>query len=105
MLAHGFQPLLAGVAQTERCLYLIPLIIYDREIEGADLRAMRCHDQLLSELRDLGYPPYRLGVQSMQALPQANDDSPALQQRLKTAFDPANILAPGRYPPPHSNDE
>lgn len=95
--AHGFEPLTAMVAQTERSIYLVPLIIYDRDIEGEDERAMQAHDALLAELVDQGYLPYRLGIQSMNALPSPGDDHGALLRRIKRALDPDDILAPGRY--------
>ncbi len=95
--AHGFEPLTAMVAQTERSIYLVPLVIYDRDIEGEDDRAMQAHDALLAELVGKGYLPYRLGIQSMGALPLPNDDHGALLRRIKRALDPDNVLAPGRY--------
>jgi 4-cresol dehydrogenase (hydroxylating) len=95
--AHGLEPLLAVVGQTERAAYLIPLLIYDRDVAGADDEARRCHDALLARLMEAGYLPHRLGVQSMDALPAPRDDHGALIERLKRALDPSDILAPGRY--------
>ncbi len=99
MTDHGFEPMLALLAQHDRTAYLVPIIIYDRDVPGDDTRARTCHDACLAALIDAGYLPYRLGVQSMGALPQPNDDSVALFGRLKHAFDPDEILAPGRYDP------
>ncbi len=96
-LAHDLEPLLAMVGQTERVVYLIPLLVYDRDVPGADEQAMRCHDTILAKLVEAGYPPYRLGVQSMDASPAPHDDHGALMERLKRALDPNDILAPGRY--------
>jgi 4-cresol dehydrogenase (hydroxylating) len=97
MLAHDLEPMLAMVGQTERALYLIPLVIYDRDVPGADEVAMRCHDAIVAKACAAGYPPYRLGVQSMSALPAPRDDHGALLARLKKALDPNDVLAPGRY--------
>ncbi|MFT3766892.1 MAG: FAD-binding oxidoreductase [Minicystis sp.] len=97
IFAHGLEPMLAMVGQTERVLYLIPLLIYDRDVPGADAEAMRCHDAIVARLCAAGYPPYRLGVQSMGALPAPRDDHGALMARLKKALDPNDVLAPGRY--------
>lgn len=97
MLEHGFEPLVAMVAQSERVIYLVPLVIYDRSIAGEDARALACHDALVASLSAQGYLPYRLGIQSMQAVPAPNDDSGALIERLKRALDPDDVLAPGRY--------
>lgn len=97
MLADGFEPMLALLAQHDRTAYLVPILCFDRDLPGEDERAMACHDALLSELIAAGYPPYRLGVQSMHSLPAPTDDSLALIERLKRTLDPNDILAPGRY--------
>ncbi len=97
MLEHGFEPLIAMVGQSERVIYLVPLVIYDRDVSGEDERAMACHDAMLSSLSAQGYLPYRLGIQSMHALPAPNDDSGSVIARLKRALDPDDVLAPGRY--------
>jgi len=41
--------------------------------------------------------PCRLGIQSMGLLPASIGDQAEIRQRLKDLFDPAGILAPGRY--------
>ncbi len=87
ILAHDLEPMLAMVGQTERVLYLIPLLIYDRDAPGADEAAMRCHDAILARLNAAGYPPYRLGIQSMASLPAPRDDHGALLARLKRALE------------------
>lgn len=93
----GFEPLIAAVAQSERAIYFVPLMVYDRDTAGADERALRCHDALYAEYAELGYLPYRLGSQSMGQLPTALDDRVVTLRRLKRALDPAGVLAPGRY--------
>jgi 4-cresol dehydrogenase (hydroxylating) len=97
LLRHGFEPLLACISQTERTAYFFPMIVYDRDDPGADTRARAAHDALLAELIRLGYLPHRLGLASMDALPAPRDDWSAVLARLKRLFDPADILAVGRY--------
>lgn len=97
MLEHGFDPLLAMVVQTERTAYLIPLLVYDRDEPGADARALSAHDATLAALVGQGFLPYRLGIQSMDALPAARADWSSVLHRIKEALDPAGVLAPGRY--------
>lgn len=97
MPEHGFEPLIAMVAQTERTVYLFPLVVYDRDVAGEDARARACHDALLAELAALGYLPFRLGIQSMRALPPSNDDFGAVLRRIRQVLDPHGIIAPGRY--------
>jgi 4-cresol dehydrogenase (hydroxylating) len=97
MPARGFEPLLALVTQSERCVHLVSLIVYDREMAGEDERARACHDELLARLCSLGYLPFRLGIHSMGSLPDPVDDYGRVLQRLKRALDPSDVLSPGRY--------
>jgi 4-cresol dehydrogenase (hydroxylating) len=97
MLEHGFDPLLAMVVQSERTAYLIPLLVYDRDEPGADACALSAHDATLAVLAGEGFLPYRLGIQSMDALPSPRDDWSSVIRRIKRALDPADVLAPGRY--------
>jgi 4-cresol dehydrogenase (hydroxylating) len=96
-LAHSFEPHVTLVCLTERSVIITIALLYDREVPGEDERAMACYNDLLQQLLVKGYIPYRLGIQSMQALPAVLDDSNALLRRVKNALDPNDILAPGRY--------
>jgi 4-cresol dehydrogenase (hydroxylating) len=94
---HGFDPILEIVPVSERAVELLTAIVWDRELAGADERAVACHDELLRRYCALGYFPYRLNHLSMDSLPPASDDFGSLLQTLKTALDPNDVLAPGRY--------
>ena len=96
-LDHGFEPNIALICITERSIDATVMIMYDRDVEGEDKRALACHDWIMRHLAELGFLPYRLGIQSMGALPPVTDDSNLLFRRLKKMFDPNDILAPGRY--------
>lgn len=96
-LAHGFEPSIGSRCSRERTIDLVVGLMYDRDVPGEDERAMACHDEMLGRLVDRGYLPERLGIQSMDALPPARDDSPQLLARIKAALDPNGILSPGRY--------
>lgn len=93
----GFEPGITLTLLTERALECVISISYDRDIPGEDERALACYNQLLSRLLQQGFYPYRLGIQSMQSLPPLEDSSRRLQKLLKDLFDPAGIMAPGRY--------
>lgn len=94
---YGFEPAMSMTLITERSLDNVISITYDRQEPGEDARAIACHDELLQRLTDAGYYPYRLGVQSMGALPAAHDDYLEILRRIKAALDPNQVLAPGRY--------
>jgi 4-cresol dehydrogenase (hydroxylating) flavoprotein subunit len=98
VIAGGYEPALALLGVTERLLYAVVSLTYDREIAGEDARARRCHDRTFARLLAAGYPPFRSGVQH-QGL--AGDVAPSYQRlldQLATALDPAGVLAPGRDP-------
>jgi 4-cresol dehydrogenase (hydroxylating) flavoprotein subunit len=95
--SYQFEPNIAMICTTARTIRMFIAIMYDRDREGEDLQAMACHDRLLELLIDLGYLPYRLGIQSMNSLPAAQDDYDKLINVLKRGLDPNQILAPGRY--------
>src|SRR5206468_2817375 len=59
--------------------------------------ARRCHDELLVALERAGYPPVRLGVQSMSLTAPHEQAYVDLLQGLKRLMDPGDVLAPGRY--------
>src|SRR5262249_16381811 len=96
-LQHGLEPHIALICTSERSIDATVFLMYDRDAPGEDARARDCHDWLLRNLIDQGYLPYRLGIQSMNALPAVSDDSRRFLNRLKAMIDPNNILAPGRY--------
>jgi 4-cresol dehydrogenase (hydroxylating) len=97
MLGYGFEPMISLTLLTERCLGCVISISYDREIPGEDERAMGCYQDLLEQLTNSGYYPYRIGIQSMSLMAKGEDSYQALLSRIKEALDPKQILAPGRY--------
>ena len=96
LLRSGFEPMISLTLLTPRTVYAVLSLTYDREVPGEDEKAMTCYEQLQEACTHAGYFPYRLGIHSMTALPE-----PAayqqLMRKLKQAFDPEMILAPGRY--------
>ncbi|MCA1993022.1 MAG: FAD-binding oxidoreductase [Coleofasciculus sp. S288] len=95
--SYQFEPNIAINCTSGRSLHMFIALMYDRDVEGEDRLAMECYDSLLQRLIQQGYIPYRLGIQSMNALPAAQDDYGKLIRTLKQGLDPNNILAPGRY--------
>jgi 4-cresol dehydrogenase (hydroxylating) flavoprotein subunit len=95
--AQGFEPNLGLNPISSRLFEVYAALVYDRDVPGEDSRAMACHDTLLRWLISEGHLPYRLGVQAFGMLPEAVDDSRAVMRRIKSAFDPHNLVAPGRY--------
>jgi 4-cresol dehydrogenase (hydroxylating) len=99
VLEHKFEPQISVSLATERSLICVITISYDRDTAGEDERALRCYGDLVDELVKRGYPPYRLNVRSMHYLESADSPYGRLLSRLKMAFDPNGVFAPGRYEP------
>ena len=96
LLAANFEPMISFTMITGRAIACIIAISFDRDIPGEDQRAMACYRSLAKKVNALGYYSYRLGIQSMEEM-NASASYVDLLRRLKSAIDPAGILAPGRY--------
>ncbi|MEM6989582.1 MAG: FAD-binding oxidoreductase [Myxococcota bacterium] len=96
---HGFEPDLSMYCLRARALHYHISIMYDRDRPGADAAAKAAHDELLWRFLEHGYPPHRLGLQSMVAMDGSSDVHATVLNSLKRALDPAQILAPRRYHP------
>lgn len=92
MAAHGFDALIAAVAQQPRALHLAPLILWDRAAPGRDAAALACHAALRDAFERLGCLPYRLGTPPLDRLPPGDDDHDAVMARLREALDPTHAL-------------
>lgn len=97
MASYGFEPVLTIRTSGGRALYLLGAILYDRDEPGEDARALDCHKAAFERLKEAGYLPTRLGLQSYGLLPAPQDDYNNVLQALKATLDPRGILAPGRY--------
>ena len=91
---HQFEPNLALLGTEPRTLKLLLALIYDKADPDLDKQAQDCHDAILKKLISLGYPPYRLGLQSAWASPKNK-----LYEQIKNLLDPDHILSPGHYSP------
>lgn len=91
----SFEPNVALLAPTPRCVYLASALIYDRQVRGEDERALAALRALERELGAAGYVAVREGIAT--ASPAGADDSREVLRRLKAVLDPAGVLSPGRY--------
>jgi FAD/FMN-containing dehydrogenase len=94
---HGMEPLLTFTSVNERLFDSTVPLLFDRSQPEAVARARACYKELLEEGRKIGVFPYRVGVDTMQAIKVHQTHSLAFHAKLKQALDPANLLAPGRY--------
>lgn len=97
MLIHRYEPSITLTGVTDRSMVANAVLIYDRYAPGEDERAMLCYNRLVHSLAQEGYYLYRLGIQSMDSLPETTGAYTDFLSRVKTALDPNSILSPGRY--------
>ncbi|MGH8701020.1 MAG: FAD-binding oxidoreductase [Burkholderiales bacterium] len=84
----------------ERALVAIIGIAFDASDPSEAQRAKECYRAALARAFELGYPPYRVGIDAMDLLAQAREDPFwNATEALKRALDPDGIIAPGRYQP------
>lgn len=102
MKHHGFEPNLGFNCVTERAIFMTISLVFDREREGDDARAMRCAKELAQRMSAEGFTLGRVANGLMSVLDHAQPASLDLQHRIKEALDPAGILSPGRYEVPPS---
>jgi len=93
----GFEFQVSMAFLNERSICAILPISFDRASADETARARDCHERLLQILLDHGYVPYRGSVAAQKKMREAAPVYWQAVARLKKAWDPADILAPGRY--------
>ena len=95
--AHGLEPLITLTSLSERIFDSTVPLLFNRDTPEALLAAQACYEELIVEGRKIGCFPYRLGIDAMHHFSSAS--STAVLSRLRAAFDPNGLIAPGRYLP------
>ncbi len=83
----------------ERSMVAVMNISFDKSEADEAGRAQACYDQATQRLLAHGYIPYRSSLAGMGHLVEPGDVFWEVTQDIKSALDPAGILAPGRYIP------
>nr|MDJ0683029.1 hypothetical protein [Xenococcaceae cyanobacterium MO_167.B52] len=85
---YGFEAMIVLDAVNTREMYVMTSLIYDREIPGQDEQAQKCFENLVAELRTMGYYQYRLpkALSSPNTLPERNDDYALILPKLRSSL-------------------
>lgn len=94
---YGFEPNIGLNLMSERVIACTACILFDRQIEGEDKKALDCYNSMLDILTQNGYPPYRLGIQSMKKMLGNQDAYKEFINKIKNSIDPSNIISPFHY--------
>ncbi len=97
--AHGFEYQVTFCLVTPRALCAVTTLSFDRSDEEEGVQARSCYERLLRVLLEAGYPPYRVGPDSMPHMDHTSEVFWDVVARLKKAFDPKGVFAPGFYDP------
>jgi 4-cresol dehydrogenase (hydroxylating) flavoprotein subunit len=94
---HQFEPGLLFIQPNPRTFLVVSLLLFDpRNVEEAE-RAQRAYDKLCEILEPHGYQQYRCTTPQMEKILECNPSYQRLLKALKTAVDPNQVIAPGRY--------
>jgi 4-cresol dehydrogenase (hydroxylating) len=93
---HGFEYPLEMLMITPNDLIAIQKVDWKSDDPEQEERAWKLYESLGRELRQAGFPPYRLGVQSQEDALYPEERRRTLEA-LKRTFDPNGVIAPGRY--------
>jgi 4-cresol dehydrogenase (hydroxylating) len=95
--AHGFDFYVAMLLMNPRSVICLMAIIYDKEDADETAHSEQLYEELLAIMRAGHFQQYRAGLQSWGDLFRDAPEMQRLNARIKTALDPYDILAPGRY--------
>lgn len=81
----------------ERCLEIVLSLAFRRDQPEQVESAHACLARLEETFMKRGWPPYRVGIQSMPLVVHAGDPFWETARAIKRVLDPKGIIAPGRY--------
>jgi 4-cresol dehydrogenase (hydroxylating) len=94
---HGFAAAITVNLMDSKAMEGVVSLAFDRRDTIATERAHACIQEMEARYMEQGYPPYRVGINSMHQVVHAEDPFWETIRDLKLALDPNNIMAPGRY--------
>lgn len=94
-LSHGFEPAIALRTGRTGSMRLILGLFFDRDLHGADSRALECQQALHAVLQKANVQCYRHTL--FDSAVSMDAGALSVFAALKTQIDPHGILAPGRY--------
>jgi len=95
--AHGLDFYVALLLMNPRSIICLMAIMYDKEDSEQAARADALYGELMTTMQRAGYQQYRAALSGWGRVFEASPELLNLNNRIKAALDPANVLAPGRY--------
>jgi 4-cresol dehydrogenase (hydroxylating) len=97
--AHRIEPLITLTSLSDRCFDSSVPLLFRRSDPDETASAQACYRALLEAGRAEGFLPYRMAIDAMDWVIRPETPYWQLVSKIKSAFDPTGIIAPGRYTP------
>jgi 4-cresol dehydrogenase (hydroxylating) len=94
---YDFDFYMAMLLLNPRAVICLMAIIYDKDDANETAQAEQLYSELLTDMRARQYQQYRAGLPAWERIFEAAPEILDLNNKIKTALDPNNVLAPGRY--------
>ena len=94
---HGFTPYMTLNTIDSKTLECVVNLAFSKSDAQQTEAAHRCIEELQAYYIETGCIPYRVGIQTMHQVVDADDPFWQKIRDLKQVFDPNHIIAPGRY--------
>ncbi len=94
---YGFEVAITVNLLDAKALEGVVSLAFDRRDKAQTEKAHACIQEMEARYMEQGYPPYRVGINSMHHVVRENDSFWKTVRDIKKVLDPNNIIAPGRY--------
>jgi 4-cresol dehydrogenase (hydroxylating) len=94
---YGFEAAITVNLMGTKAMEGVVSLAFDRRNAEQTKAAHDCIQEMESRYMEQGYPPYRVGINSMHQIVNESDSFWRTVRDLKKALDPNGIIAPGRY--------
>jgi len=94
---HGFEAAITVNLMSTKAMEGVVSLAFDRRDHERTKKAHACIQEMEARYMEQGYPPYRVGINSMHHVVREDDPFWQTVRDLKQVLDPNNIIAPGRY--------
>ena len=102
---YGFDFFVELIVESARAMIVLFGIFYDKKSEADSTRATDWYAAMKDCFMEHGYPPYRASVHTTAHAFESNPVFESVVRDIKSALDPGNIVAPGRYGAPMKASE
>jgi 4-cresol dehydrogenase (hydroxylating) len=94
---YGFKAAITVNLMDTKAMEGVVSLAFDRREAAQAEEAHACIQEMEARYLEQGYPPYRVGINSMHRIIHEGDAFWKTVCRLKDVLDPNHIIAPGRY--------